>query len=83
MLTNEQMKPGRFAKLARGRRIFRKMTAVWDAGGVVWLSTMTRRTKIAAKHRACVKMDTAGSLYVQAGKRWDCIDFCGIGYTAR
>ena len=82
MLTNAQMIPNRFAKLARGRRILRKMNACWDAGGDVWVSTCLRQTKVAPKVRDAIKMDAVGSLYIRAGKRWDCIDFCSIGFEA-
>lgn len=83
MLTNAQMKAGRFAKLARGRRLIRWMNGVWDRGGAVWFSTMTARTKIPAKSREAVKMDSAGSVYVRRGKHWDCIDFCAFGASTR
>ena len=81
-LTNAQMKPNRFAKLARGRRILRAMNACWDARGTVWFSTMTSRTPVRPKLRDCIRMDAEGSLYCQHGKRWDCIDYCRFGFEA-
>lgn len=82
MLTNDQMKPNRFGKLARGRRLIKAMNAAWDADRTVFVSTYTNVTKIAPKHRDLVKMDAAGSIFVQRGKRADCIDFCKITVSA-
>lgn len=81
-MTNEQMKAGRFAKLAKGRRILRRMNACWDAGGFVRVGTCTRYTDYKAKHRDMVSMGKSGSLYVKAGKGANCIDFCSIQFSA-
>ena len=81
MLTNDQMKPGRFAKLARGRRLYRQMVATWDRGGFVRIGTATRYSDLRAKHREMVKLAPTGSLFMQRGKRWDCIDFCNFQFT--
>lgn len=78
MLTNDEMTANRFGKIARGRKILRSMSAAWDAGKTVYVSTMTNVTKIAPKHRDAVVMGKSGSLYVRNGKRASCIDFCKI-----
>ena len=81
MLTNEQMKPNRFAKLARGRKLYRRMQAAWDAGGFVRVGTATRYTDYRAKHREMIRLGESGSLYAQClGKNWDCLDFCSFWF---
>jgi hypothetical protein len=82
MLTNEQMIAGRFLKLARGRRLLRRMNACWDAGGFVRIGTATRYTDYKPKHRDLITMDRLGSLYITHGRRRDCIDFCSFQFTA-
>lgn len=81
-MTNEQMKAGRFAKLAKGRRLLRRMETCWDAGGFVRIGTCTRYTDYKPKHRDMVLMGKSGSLYVKRGKATDCIDFSGIQFSA-
>lgn len=48
-----------------------------SAGRSVFISTHLRTWKLTKKHSAMVKA-TASGLYLQNGKRWDCIDFCRI-----
>ena len=82
MLTNEQMKPGRYAKLAKGRKIYRRMLACWDAGGYVRVGSATSYSDFKPQHRDRVKLGASGSLYMTLrGKRWDCIDFCNFQFT--
>ena len=82
MLSNNEMKKGRFAKLARGRRIIRRMNACCDKGGVVRVSTTLKYTDFKSKHRELIEMGKSGSLYMRRGKRADCIDFCRIQFSA-
>ena len=82
MNKNSEMKAGRFSKLARGRRIMKKMDACWNAGGFVRIGTATRYTDLKAKHRELIEMGKSGSLYMRRGKRADCIDFCSIQFAA-
>lgn len=82
MLTNDQMIPNRFAKLAKGRKLIRRMNACWDAGGLVRIGTATRYTDLKPKHRELVKMGKSGSLYMVRGKGHDCLDFCSFQFTA-
>ena len=83
MLTNEQMKAGRYLKLARGRKLFRRMNACWDAGGLVRIGTATRYTDLRPKHREMVRrLGKSGSLYMQRGRAFDCIDFCSFQFSA-
>jgi hypothetical protein len=76
-MTNEQMKPGRFLKLHKARRMFRFILGNLDAGNSVSLTTYTRSVNYKAKHRAMFKL-VGSSVYVQRGKAWDCIDGCRI-----
>lgn len=82
MLSNDQMVAGRFAKLAKGRKLLRKMHATWDAGGLVRIGTATRYTDLKPKHRDMVRLGKSGSLYMQRGKAWDCIDYCSFQFAA-
>ena len=78
MLTNDQMISGRFAKLARGRRLIRAFNAAWDAGRSIQFTTYLRSTIYRAKHRGMVKMDRRGSILIQSGKNWNCADGCAM-----
>ena len=80
-MTNDEMKAGRFAKLARGRRIMRRMNACWDNGGFVRVGTATRYTDYKAKHRDLISMGKSGSLYSVSGKRSVCLDFCSFQFS--
>jgi hypothetical protein len=80
-MTNEQMKAGRFAKLAKGRKIIARVTACWDRGGFVRVGTCTRYSDYKPKHRDMVRMGATGALFTQSGKKWLCIDFCSIQFS--
>lgn len=82
MITNDQMISGRFAKLARGRRLMARMSQAWDCGGFVRIGTATRYTDYAAKHRDLIVMGRTGSIYVKRGERLDCVDFCSFQFSA-
>jgi hypothetical protein len=79
-MTNEQMKAGRFAKWHLARRKAKFIADHLAAGRTVYIATSLRITKLSAKHADMIKA-TKGGLFMQAGKRWDCIDYCQI--TAR
>jgi hypothetical protein len=82
VITNHEMKAGRYLKLAKGRKVFSKMTETWSADGIVMIGTMTRAYEINAKGRDCVTLGKSGSLYLQNGKSRNCIDFCTFGFYA-
>jgi len=82
MLSNDQMKPGRYLRLAKGRRLYRRMQACWDCGGFVRIGTATRYWDLKAKHRDLVQIGKSGSLYMARGKQHDCIDGCSVQFTA-
>lgn len=81
-IKNSEMKAGRFAKLAKGRKIIARMNKCWDANGFVRIGTATRYTDLKSKHREMIKIGSSGSLFMQRGKRWDCVDFCSFQFTA-
>lgn len=70
MLTNAQMKEGRFLKLQRGKRTMAALNAIWDNGGAVVLCTYTKAAVFKAKNRDMVKMLKSGEVVVQSGKNW-------------
>ena len=81
-MTNDQMKSGRFAKMAQGRKLYRRMCECWNRGGDVWICTYLRRTQVTAKNRDAIRLVPNGELYVRRGKHWDYISGCAIGFTA-
>ena len=62
-----------------------KILEVLNAGKTVYIQTALRTTMVTAKNvrafdainRPLFKAD-AKSLYISAGKRYDCIDFCKV-----
>lgn len=76
-MTNEQMKAGRFLKLAKARRMFRFITANLKAGNSVSLTTATRSTNYKAKHIDMFRLQ-GGDVLVQRGKSWDCINYVKV-----
>ncbi len=78
MLTNDQMKQGRFEKLATGKKLYNAITNHLNNDGTVLICTYTKATKYQQKHINMFKLGKSGSVYVQRGKNWDCIDFVGI-----
>ena len=77
-MTNDEMKPGRFLRLQKGKRIFSSIINHLNNGGSVLICTYTKATKITQKHISMIRMGKSGSVYVQSGKNWNCIDYCGI-----
>lgn len=82
MLTNDQMKAGRYAKWARARKKVAWINEQLKAGKTVQLTTYTRATRYTAKHAAMFKATRTGA-YVQRGKAWDCIDGCDLRAFAK
>jgi hypothetical protein len=78
MLKNEQMKSGRFQKLQNGRRLISKFKNAWEQNLCVYICTYTKAIKVSDKEKDCIKIGKSGSVYVQRGKNWDCIDGCAI-----
>ena len=81
-MDNSKMIAGRFAKLAKAKRMQAAMNKVWDNHGAILICTHLRTTKVAAKNRDCIKFGKTGSMYVMRGKNWDCCDFATIRTAA-
>lgn len=79
-LTNAQMIPSRFARMAKARRLRRKIEETLARGGVVQVATQTKYTNYHPKHAHLFKYGRF-STYVARGKNWDCIDFCQIRFA--
>lgn len=77
MLTNSNMKAGRFLRHYKAKQKVAAIVAQLDAGRTVYLCAYTRATKLTAKHRNMLKASKAGT-FIQRGKAWDCIDGCKI-----
>lgn len=82
MINNSDMKAGRFAKLAHGRKLMARMNKCWDANGFVRIGTYTRYTDYKPKHREMIKLGKSGDIYTQHGKKWLCATLCSFQFTA-
>jgi len=79
-MNNSDMKPGRILKLQKGRKIFKAIFTHLKNDGTVLVCTYTRAVKFQKKHIGMFKMDKAGSIYYQSGKKWVCFDFTTIKF---
>ena len=77
MLTNEQMKPGRFLRQHEARRRYNWIMSRFDAGLNVQLGTYTRTIRCAPKHRDMFRL-TRTDVLLQRGKNWDSIMLCSL-----
>lgn len=77
MLTNDQMKAGRFARWAKARAKVAAIRNALSAGNVVMICTATRAVQYGATHVDMFKATKTGA-FVARGKNWDCIDFSTI-----
>ena len=82
MLSNSAMKPGRFLKLHIGRQRMRLISEAFATGRCVYVCTMTRATRFTAKHAGMFRLGASGSVYVQRGRAWDCIDGAALRTAA-
>ena len=73
MITNDQMKPNRFARWANARKRVSFIVSNLNAGKTVQLTTYTKATRYNAKHINMFKATKFGA-FVQSGKSWLCID---------
>jgi len=74
-MDNSDMVKGRFLKLQKGKNRLAFILDNLNLGRTVLIMTYTHATKLDKRHIAMVKMDKKGSVYVQSGKRWNCIDW--------
>jgi len=77
MLTNDQMIPNRFARMARARRVYNFIKTQAEAGRTVCATNYATQTRITAKHLPMVRL-TKMDVLVQRGKHWDSILGCKI-----
>ena len=77
MITNEQMKRGRFQRWHLARKKVAWIEARLAEGYTVQLTTHTRYTRYKPKHAGMFRAPKYGA-EVQHGNRWLCIDGCKI-----
>lgn len=77
MLTNDQMKAGRFIRFHKARKLVKAINAHLEAGRTVQFTTYTTALRLTRKHIGMLKATKSG-VYVQRGKSWDCVDGCKI-----
>ncbi len=70
--------PGHFARLQRGKNLYKRITEALKSGKIVMLSTRTKSTQYDHRHVGLFTLGTSGSVYVERGKQRDCIDFSSI-----
>ena len=79
-MSNEDMIANRFLRWHLVRKKYNAIVKHLEADGTVYVCTAYKATKFTRKHIAMFKA-TKKSLYMQRGKFWDCIDFCGIQFV--
>ena len=80
MITNEQMKPGRYLRWHTARTKVSRIQAHLAAGGIVVVGTPLKAWKFTKPaHAEMFKANRTGA-YVQRGKAWDCIDYSAIRF---
>lgn len=80
-ITNEEMKPGRWAKKYRAKSLLAQINDTLSRGGSVVVSTYSRATEYKAKHAAMFRLSGRGdAVLVQRGKSWDNIMYCYINF---
>ena len=77
-MNNADMKQNRILKLYTGKKRFNAINSHLNANGTVLICTYTKATQLTKKHINMVKLGKSGSVYIQSGKNWNCIDYCGI-----
>lgn len=80
MLSNDQMKADRYGRWARSRALVRKIESTLASGGMVMIATYTQAKQYDKRHAGMFKATKSGA-FVQRGKSWDCIDYCGIRFA--
>ena len=74
-MTNDQMRPGRFERMMRYKRLYASIMSEIDKGLAVQVTTYTR--SVVYTKASQFKMDRLG-VYAQRGKHWDDITGCSI-----
>ena len=76
-MSNDKMIAGRYASWAAARKKHAWMLARLAEGHTVYIATALRVYSLKAKHAEMLRASRSG-LYMQSGKSWVCIDFCGL-----
>ena len=61
----------------RGQKMYAWIKAQHEAGRTVYVHTYTRTTRLAPKHAHMVRL-SGNHCEMQAGKRWDSLNFCSL-----
>lgn len=84
-LANNEMAENRFHRWAVARKKLAWINARLSEKRTVYISTSLHHTKVTPRTAASwaktgdqLFKATKTGLYIRAGKRWDCIDFCKI-----
>mgnify|MGYP007034017986 FL=1 len=77
MLTNDQMKPNRFARWSKARKQFAFIQSALASGKTVQVTTNLRATRYTAKH-ADLFICKKDGIYVRRGKGMDFIGWANI-----
>lgn len=76
-MSNQQMKPGRYADWADCRKCVRWIQSELRAGRTIVVATYTKARQFDSRHVAMFKATRSG-VFVQRGKQWDCIREAGV-----
>ena len=74
-MTNAEMKPGRFAKAMKFKKIYAFIVRAIASGARIQITTYTQSRIYTSVSQFKLTMK---GIYAQRGKNWDCIEFCNI-----
>jgi hypothetical protein len=80
MITNDQMKANRYGRWADARKLVNEIQSVLSEGGYVVMATYLKAWQYDQRHVGMFKATKSGA-YVLRGKKWECIDYCGIRFA--
>lgn len=82
MLTNAQMKEGRFEAWAKNRKRYNRIANHLSNDGYIMVCTHTQSVIYKKKHfEAGMFQATKNGLWVARGKSWDDISYCLIKFS--
>lgn len=79
-MTNDQMKANRFGRWYTARKRASAIVEHLINGGVVMVCTALSATQLDNPKHATMIKGTKTGLYIQRGKKWECIDYCSIKF---
>ena len=80
MLTNEQMKPGRYGRWAESKKLVNKIQDTLSRGGYVVMATHTKARQYDRRHVDMFKATPTGA-YVLNRTKLECINYCGFRFA--